>query len=52
MTRENFDAAIADIDARIEEALAKGDLETLESLYEDCVRALGGEEPTDEEVSL
>ena len=52
MTRSNFDAAIADFDNRMELALAAGDMATLESLYEECVRALDGEEPTDEEVVL
>lgn len=52
MTRSNFDAAIQDFDARMESALAAGDMATLESLYEECVKALDGEEPTDEEVSL
>jgi len=52
MTRELFDAALQDFDARMEHALQAGDFETLESLYEECVNALDGEEPTDEEVVL
>jgi hypothetical protein len=52
MTRELFDMAIADFDARMDHALQAGDFETLESLYEECVQALDGEEPTDEEVML
>ena len=52
MTREHFNQAIADFDARIEEALSAGDYETLERLYDEAVEALDGEEPTDEEVAL
>lgn len=52
MTREQFDTAIADFDSRMEQALQAGDMATLESLYEECIRALDGEEPTDEEVEL
>jgi hypothetical protein len=52
MTRELFEAALADFDTRAELALQTGNLEAVEALYEECVRALDGEEPTDEEVAL
>jgi hypothetical protein len=52
MTREQFEAAIAEFDARAEQALQTGSLEAVEALYEECIRHLDGEEPTDEEVTL
>lgn len=52
MTREQFEMAIAEFDARAEAALACGNLEMVEALYDECVRHLDGEEPTDEEVAL
>ncbi len=52
MTREQFEAAIAEFDQRAEMALASGDLDAAEALYEECIRHLDGEEPTDEEVAL
>lgn len=52
MTREQFDMAIQEFDARMEQAMLAGDQETLERLYEECIEHLDGEEPTDEEVVL
>lgn len=52
MTREQFDAAVSEFDARMERAIAAGDPDELERLYEECIQHLDGEEPTDEEVEL
>jgi hypothetical protein len=52
MTREQFDSAIAEFDSRADIALQSGDLEAVEALYEEAIRMLDGEEPTDEEVML
>ena len=52
MTREQFEAAIAEFDRRAELALKTCSLEAVEALYEECIRHLDGEEPTDEEPVL
>jgi hypothetical protein len=52
MTRAQFDQAVTEFDARMEQAIMAGDQDLLERLYEECIEHLDGEEPTDEEVAL